>query len=444
MIQNYQILFYEINIVGYLAELLKSVDVQHGDVVDHEETTTVLLGPQRRSTMSTSRTRTTLWVILASATLTVMAGAILGPIVPAIQESLGVSESRAGLIITTHGALIVLVSPFAGALIDRVGPRRPFIAGLLLYAVGGGAGLGIDAFWPLLASRAVLGVGVAFVYTGITVLIYELYEGQRMDRALGLRSSANSVGAVIWPLVGGALGTLSWQAPFGVYLIALPLGLLAVVTIPETGGSEGSVGGGATDSETGIAGVVGVFRERPTLLGVYLLYFGANALLYSIVVFYPQLLEGVGITSSFSISLYLAANGLAGGVSAALYDRLIARTSRPVLVTVALALWAVAFGGATLVGSPLSAVPSVVAFGLGLGLVFPSAFGWIEALAPVDRQGQFSSYLASAGYTGQFISPVVFGPLVPAFGVRGVFGAAALVSVGGLLLLGWFGRSRTA
>ncbi|MFD1641923.1 MFS transporter [Halohasta litorea] len=393
--------------------------------------------------MSTSRTRATLWVILASATLTVMAGAILGPIVPAIQSSLGVSESRAGLIITTHGALIVLVSPFAGALIDRVGPRRPFIAGLLLYAIGGGAGLGIDSFWPLLASRAVLGVGVAFVYTGITVLIYELYEGQRMDRALGLRSSANSVGAVIWPLVGGALGTLSWQAPFGVYLIALPLGLLAILTVPETGGRSDS-DGGTTDSETGLAGVVGVFRRRPMLLGVYLLYFGANTLLYTIVVFYPQLLEGVGVTSSFSISLYLAANGLAGGVSAALYDRLIARTSRPVLVTVALVLWGIAFAGATLVDSPLSAVPPVVAFGLGLGLVFPSAFGWIEALAPVDRQGQFSSYLASAGYTGQFISPVVFGPLVPAFGVRGVFGAAALVSVGGLLVVGILGRSRAA
>jgi len=393
--------------------------------------------------MSTSGTRATLWVILASATLTVMAGAILGPIVPAIQSSLGVSESRAGLIITTHGALIVLVSPFAGALIDRVGPRRPFVGGLLLYAVGGGAGLGIDAFWPLLVSRAVLGVGVAFVYTGITVLIYELYEGQRMNRALGLRSSANSVGAVIWPLVGGALGTLSWQAPFGVYLIALPLGLLAVVTIPETGGSEGNVDGG-TDSEAGLAGIAAVLRRRPTLFGVYLLYFGANALLYTIVVFYPQLLEGVGITSSFSISLYLAANGLAGGVSAALYDRLIARTSRPVLVTVALVLWSIAFGGAILVDSPLSAVPSVVGFGLGLGLVFPSAFGWIEALAPAGRQGQFSSYLASAGYTGQFVSPVVFGPLVPAFGVRGVFGAAAVVSVGSLLLVGGLGWSRSS
>ena len=413
--------------------------------------------------MSTAKTRATLWVVLASATLTVMAGAILGPIVPAIQASLGVSESRAGLIITTHGALIVLVSPIAGALIDRVGPRRPYIAGLLLYAVGGGAGLGIDAFWPLLASRAVLGVGVAFVYTGITVLIYQLYEGQRMDRALGLRSSANSVGAVVWPLVGGALGTLSWQAPFGVYLIALPLGLLAILTIPETGGRTPDVDGGSTDSElgsespeadseptdpeppgadseTGPAGVVGVFRRRPTLLGVYLLYFGANALLYTIVVFYPQLLEGVGVTSSFSISLYLAANGLAGGVSAAVYDRLIVRTSRPVLVAAALVLWTVAFAGATLVDSPLSAVPSVVGFGLGLGLVFPSAFGWIEALAPVDRQGQFSSYLASAGYTGQFISPVAFGPLVPVFGVQGVFGAAALLAVGSLFTVGVAGR----
>mgnify|MGYP006283545759 CR=1 FL=1 len=405
--------------------------------------------------MSTAKTRATLWVILASATLTVMAGAILGPIVPAIQSSLGVSGSRAGLIITTHGALIVLVSPFAGALIDRVGPRRPFIAGLLLYAVGGGAGLGIDAFWPLLASRAVLGVGVAFVYTGITVLIYQLYEGRRMNRALGLRSSANSVGAVIWPLVGGALGTLSWQAPFGVYLIALPLSLLAILTIPETGGRTPDVDGEGTDSEsgaespeadseptdpepseadseTGLAGVVSVFRRQPTLLGVYLLYFGANALLYVIVVFYPQLLEGVGITSSFSISLYLAANGVAGGVSAAVYDRLLVRTSRPVLVAAALVLWTVAFAGATLVDSPVSAIPSVVGVGLGIGLVFPSAFGWIEALAPVDRRGQFSSYLASAGYTGQFLSPVVFGPLVPVAGVRGVFGAAAITAAAGL------------
>lgn len=75
-----------------------------------------------------------LWIIVASGTLTVMAGAILGPIVNQIQASLSVSQSLAGLVITTHGLFIVLTSPIAGALIDRFGPRRPYVLGLVLYA----------------------------------------------------------------------------------------------------------------------------------------------------------------------------------------------------------------------------------------------------------------------------------------------------------------------
>jgi hypothetical protein len=52
-----------------------------------------------------------LWVIVASGTLTVMAEAILRPVVDGIQSGLGVSGSLAGLIITTHGLFIVLTNP---------------------------------------------------------------------------------------------------------------------------------------------------------------------------------------------------------------------------------------------------------------------------------------------------------------------------------------------
>ncbi|MFO7927462.1 MAG: MFS transporter [Halobacteriota archaeon] len=378
-------------------------------------------------------TRVTLPVIVASATLTVMAGAVLGPVVPGIQDGLGVSESLAGLIITTHGAFIVLTSPLAGALIDRYGPRWPYLAGLGIYAIGGGAGLFIDSFLPLLASRAVLGVGVAFVYTGITVLIYDLYRGERMDRALGLRSGANSAGAAVWPLVGGALGVVSWQFPFAVYLVAVPLGLVAFVAIPNTGrgGSDVAANGDGTDP-VDRSGVFAVLRRRPALLAVYLLYFAANALLYSIVVFYPQLLTGIGVGSSFGIGLYLSANGLAGGVTGVLYGRLKGRFGARPLVSSAFALWLVAFVLATVVTSPVTAFAPVVLFGLGIGLVFPSTFVWVESLAPTAQQGQFGSYVAMAGYVGQFVSPVVFGSVVAPFGVRGVFSAAALVSIVGI------------
>ncbi|MUV88960.1 MFS transporter [Halapricum sp. CBA1109] len=383
------------------------------------------------------RTRATLGVILAAATLTVMAGAILGPVVPSISAGLGVSGALAGLIITTHGILIVLVSPVAGSIIDRIGPRRPFVLGLGLYGVGGGAGLVVDSFLPLLASRVVLGVGVAFVYTGITVLLFTLYEGRRMDRALGLRSSANSLGAAVWPLVGGALGSLSWQAPFAVYLVAIPLGLAAVLAIPTTDRSRPA--GSDASLSARLRGLAAVFVERPTIPAVYLLYFTANLLLYAVVVYYPQLLGEVGVTATLTVGLYLAVNGAAGGVVAAVYDRLVARAGRTWLVTAAGALWAVGFALAAVVATPLAAAAPVVLIGFGIGLVFPSAFAWIEALAPPDRQGSLSSYVASAGYLGQFCSPLAFGLAVPLGGVRAVFAAAAAVAVltlGGTLLAG--------
>lgn len=395
-----------------------------------------------------SPARVVLWVIVAAATLTVMAGAVLGPVVPAIQSALGVSDTAAGLIITTHGGVIVLASPFVGGLIDRIGPRRPFIAGLVIYGIGGGTGLVVDSYLPLLGSRVVLGVGTAAVYTSITVLLYQLYEGQAMERALGYRSSANSAGAAVWPLLGGAAGTIAWNLPFAVYLVALPLGVLALLTIPDpavtaTTTHDESTPTAATDESEApaetttirdrLTATAAIFGRRPQLLFVYLLYFTANTLLYVVVVFYPQFLAGVGIESSAAISLYLAANGAAGGVTAVAYDRLVGRVSRLTLVGVAVSLWTIGFAGVSVVTTAGGALLPVVLFGAGIGLVFPSAFAWVEQFAPAAKQGQFSAYLASVGYTGQFLAPVLFGPLVPGLGVAGVFAVGAGVAAIGVV-----------
>ncbi len=403
------------------------------------------LVPKSDVVATPTQLRRSLWVIVAAATLTVMAGAILGPIVLQIQNELGVSETAAGLIITTHGGIIVLASPFMGSLIDRIGPRRPFVGGLFVYGIGGGAGLFVDSYLPLLASRVVLGLGTAAVYTAVTVLIYQLYEDQQMERALGFRSSANSAGAAVWPLVGGAAGTLAWNVPFGVYLVAIPLGLLAAMTIPESGSSvpETDGSGAKKDPSDGLTGVITVLRNQPVLPLVYLLYFGTNVLLYVIVVYYPQFLGSVGVTSSLEISLYLGANGAAGGVSAIGYDRLVQRLERSTLVLGAFVLWTVGLLSTLVVETPLAAVVPVVLFGLGVGLVFPSSFAWVEEFAPANRQGQFSSYLASFGYTGQFLSPILFGAVIPFGGVGAVF-----IVAGGITAVSGFGlgigRLRTA
>lgn len=364
-----------------------------------------------------------LWVIVASATLTVMAGAILGPVVNQIQAGLSVSQSLAGLIITTHGLFIVLTSPIAGGLVDQFGPRRPYVAGLVLYGIAGGAGLVVDSFPVLLVSRAVLGIAVAFVYTSITVLIYNLFDGERKDRAMGLRSSANSLGGAVWPLVGGVLGTVSWHAPFGVYLLAIPLGALAFATVPEPAIESSRH---RSESVDGLRGLMRVFRRAPMLVSVYGLYFAANLLLYAIVVYYPRVLAEFGVESSLVISLYLSALGVSGGVSAFFYARIKRRFDYRQLSLVAFALWAVGFGIATITTTATVAILPVVLFGLGQGLVFPTVFLWVEELVPSDRQGQFSSYIAMFGYVGQFLSPILFGAVAGSLGVRAVFATAAV------------------
>ena len=376
----------------------------------------------RGSEGDSSSLRAALWVIVASGTLTVMAGAILGPVVNQIQAGLSVTQSLAGLIITTHGLFLVLTSLIAGVLIDRFGPRKPFIAGLIVYGIAGGAGLFVSSFPVLLATRAVLGIAVAFVYTGVTVLIYNLFRGQAKDRAMGLRGSANSLGAAVWPLVGGVLGTISWHVPFGIYLVGVPFGVLAAVFVPEPAIESAN---GTSKSGGSLQALVRVFRSTPLLLLVYGLYFLTNVLLYSIIVYYPRFLETFGVQSSFTISLYLSAMGLSGGTSAYFYDRIRQRLSYVGLAHTAFLLWTVGFGLVIVAGSAWMAAVPVVLFGLGQGLVFPTALLWVEELVPVGRQGQFSSYIAMFGYVGQFLSPILFGPVASGFGVTAVFGTAA-------------------
>ena len=244
----------------------------------------------------TGSKKLSLGVIFASATLTIMAGSLIAPVLNLMRDGLGVAPSYVGLIITTHGLFMALFSPLMGSIIDRKGARRPYIVALIGYGLAGGSGLLINSYWGLLVSRACLGIALAGIFTAINVLILNMYEGAERDRIMGWRGSAQSFGGVIWPLIGGALGGFSWHLPFAVYMLAIPIGMVAMAAVPEPETHQQS--GPRTDDATS---VFKVFRERPVLLVIYGLMFFANILLYVIVIFLPQLLETFGIFSTFRI-----------------------------------------------------------------------------------------------------------------------------------------------
>jgi MFS transporter, ACDE family, multidrug resistance protein len=381
-------------------------------------------------------------VILVSATLTIMAGSIIAPVLNLMRDGLGVAPSYVGLIITTHGLFMALFSPLMGSIIDRKGVRKTYIAALFLYGVAGGSGLLIDSFWLFLVSRACLGIGLAGVFAGINVLILNMYTGIERDRVMGWRGSAQSFGGVIWPLIGGALGSLSWRFPFAVYMVAIPIGLLALAAVPEASIPHQ----GAADAQASQS-VGKIFRESPVLFIIYGLIFCANLLLYSIVVFLPQLLEGYGIDSTFRIGLFITAMTAAAGVTALIYGKIRSRFSYPAIVTLAVALWMSAFATISWAPETWMMAMAVALFGVSQGLIMPTVMVWVGAVVPPSFRGRFSSYLGTFGFVGQFLSPILLAPVFISFGFKGVFlTGAGIGAVWFVLLLataGSIGKSQT-
>jgi len=378
-----------------------------------------------------------LGVILASATLTIMAGSIIAPVLNLMRDGLGVAPASVGLIITTHGLFMALFSPLMGSVIDRKGARRPYIAALICYGFAGGSGLLISSFWVLLVSRACLGIALAGIFAGINVLILNMYDGIERDRVMGWRGSAQSFGGVIWPLIGGTLGAFSWRFPFAVYMLAIPIGLFAIAAVPEPATQRR-----AGPQSNGSASVFGVFRESPVLLVIYGLMFFGNILLYAIVIFLPQLLESFGVSSTFRIGLFITAMTASAGVTAFIYGKIRSRFSYRVIVTIGVALWALAFTTISQAPGIRLLATAVALFGVSQGLILPTVMVWIGAVVPPSFRGRFSSYLGTFGFIGQFLSPILFAPVFMLGGLKGVFMVGAGVGAAWFLIL-LFGLGRT-
>lgn len=353
-----------------------------------------------------------------------MAGSIIVPVLGLIQEALGVGGTAAGLIVTTHGLAIAVLSPFAGWAIDRWGVRRPLAAGLLLYGVAGGAGVVVSSLPALLVSRVLFGAGAAVVYTGSTVAMLSLYSGSLRDRVMGWRGTAAFVGGVFWPLLGGALGLLSWQGPFAAYLIGVPLGLGVLWLVsdparPAPGLPRGSF--------------LALVRGRSLLPGLYGLQTIAAVLLYALSVFLPQRLAEVGIRSPLLVSLFVATTSVAGSLVGLVWARIRQRTSYNLQLRAAALLWVATFGLLGTTGHPGLIAAAAALFGLGIGLAFPALSMLIGDAAPLSLRGQATSLAATSLFFGQFISPLLLGPLVAVTAITTGYlvtaGAAALVLV---------------
>jgi EmrB/QacA subfamily drug resistance transporter len=121
------------------------------------------------------------------------------------------------------GALVLTV----GALADRLGRRRVYLSGLVLFAAssllcGLSPNVGV-----LIAARGVQGLGAAAMFATTMALISNTYSGRDRGVAFGAWGAVNGAASAVGPIIGGLLtANFGWR---WIFLVNLPVSVIAVV-----------------------------------------------------------------------------------------------------------------------------------------------------------------------------------------------------------------------
>ena len=117
---------------------------------------------------------------------------------------LGQSMVMAGLIVAPLGLTMMFTAPVYARLSAKYGPKVTLILGLLIIAIGYGAGLGLmSAAWQSLVIAVVLGAGIGLAYSSLPALIVGAVPASETGAANGLNTLMRSIGTSVSSAVIG-------------------------------------------------------------------------------------------------------------------------------------------------------------------------------------------------------------------------------------------------
>lgn len=202
--------------------------------------------------------------MLASAILgssmTFIDGSVVNVALPVLRQKLGASLGEVQWIVAAYMLFLTSLILVGGALGDRWGRRRVFVAGTLLFAAASAWCGSAPDVTQLIVARAAQGIGAALLVPSSLALISVNFDKGRRGRAIGTWAALTSVAAGVGPLLGGWLvETLSWR---WIFFLNLPIAALVLVIarrVPE-GRVAPTVGGidwgGAALATIGLFGLV--------------------------------------------------------------------------------------------------------------------------------------------------------------------------------------------
>lgn len=176
--------------------------------------------------------------VLTALVLVVLDASIVNVALPTLSRSLQVTAAASVLVVTAYQAALVMALLPCAALGERLGYRRVFIGGVMVFTLASGLCAAAPTLPWLVGARFLQGLGAASVMALGVALLRTVVPPERLGAAIGWNALVVALTSAAGPTVGAtilSLGAWPW-----LFAVNLPLGLMvlgAALALPDRGGS---------------------------------------------------------------------------------------------------------------------------------------------------------------------------------------------------------------
>jgi EmrB/QacA subfamily drug resistance transporter len=166
-------------------------------------------------------------VLCLSLLIVTLDNTVLNVVLPTLVRRLGATTTELQWIVDAYVIVFAGLLLVSGSVADRIGRRRTFLTGLVLFAAGSTWAAFSGSVGVLIAARASMGIGGALIMPSTLSIITQMFsDAAERQRAIGLWAGTSGVGIALGPIIGGLLLAHFWWG--SVFLINVPIAAIGV------------------------------------------------------------------------------------------------------------------------------------------------------------------------------------------------------------------------